>query len=68
MAEPSKLGFRQVMGSVASAFIGVQNGRNRERDFTKGRPRDFILMGLLFTLVFILSIWGVVGLVMRVAQ
>jgi hypothetical protein len=68
MAEQGKLRFRQVLGSVAAAFLGVQSGRNRERDFTQGRPRDFIVMGLLFTLVFILIIWGVVSLVMRVAQ
>lgn len=68
MADESKLGFRQVLGSVAAAFLGVQSGRNRERDFTQGRPRDFIVMGLLLTLVFVLTVWGVVSLVMRVAQ
>lgn len=68
MTEPTKLGFRHVLGSVASAFIGVQSHRNRERDFSHGRPRDFIVMGLLLTLVFVLVVWGVVSLVMRVAQ
>lgn len=68
MAEQPKLGFRQVLGSVAAAFIGVQSGRNRERDFSHGRPRDFIVMGLLLTLVFVLSVWGLVSLVMHVAK
>ena len=68
MAEKEKLRFRQVMGSVAAAFLGVQSGQNRERDFKLGRPRDFILMGLLFTLAFVLTVWGVVSLVMRIAQ
>lgn len=68
MAEQGKLGFRQVLGSVAAAFFGVQSGRNRERDFSHGRPRDFIVMGVLLTLVFVAVVWGVVSLVMRVAQ
>lgn len=68
MAKSQKLGLRQVIGSVAAAFIGVQSGRNRERDFTQGRPRDFIVMGLLFTLAFVLIVWGVVQLVVSVAQ
>ena len=49
-------------------IFGVQSGRNRERDFSHGRPRDFILMGILFTACFVLIVWGVVSLVMRVAQ
>lgn len=53
----------QVMWSTLAAFFGVQNSRNRERDFTKGRPGHFILMGLLMTLVFI----AVVMLAVKVA-
>lgn len=68
MSDQQRLSLRQVVGSVAAAFLGVQSGKNRERDFSKGRPRDFIVMGLLFTLLFILAIWGVVSLVMKLAQ
>ena len=68
MAEQQKLGFRQVLGSVAAAFLGVQSGRNRERDFNEGRPRDFIIVGLLLTLVFVLVVGGVVALVTNLAQ
>jgi hypothetical protein len=56
-----------MMSSVAAAFIGVQSSRNRERDFSHGRPRDFIVIGLLFTLLFVLLMWGVVALVMKLA-
>ena len=62
-----KLSFLQVLGSVMSSFLGVQKNETRERDFTRGRARDFIIVGILLTLVFILVVWGVVQVVMRVA-
>jgi len=67
MAEQKKLRLREIMSSVAAAFVGVQSGRNRERDFSHGRPRDFIIMGLVFTLLFVLLVGGVVALVMKLA-
>lgn len=62
-----KLSFLQVLGSVMSSFLGVQKNETRERDFTRGRARDFIIVGILLTLAFILVVWGVVQVVMRVA-
>lgn len=62
-----KLGFIQVLGSVIASFIGVQNNAKRERDFKRGRARDFILVGVLLTALFVLAVWGVVQLVMRAA-
>ena len=62
-----KLSFLQVLGSVLASFIGVQKDATRERDFKRGRARDFILVGILLTVVFILTVWGVVQLVMRLA-
>lgn len=66
-SEQEKLGFFQVLGSVLASFFGVQKNETRERDFRHGRARDFILVGLLLTLVFILTVWGVVQLVMHLA-
>jgi len=62
-----KLGFFQVLGSVLASFVGVQKDATRERDFKRGRPRDFILVGVLLTALFVLTIWGIVQLVMRLA-
>lgn len=62
-----KLSLLQVAGSVISSFVGVQKNANRERDFKRGRARDFIIVGVVLTLLFILAVWGVVQLVMRVA-
>ena len=65
--EDRKLGFFQVLGSVLASFIGVQKNATRERDFKRGRPRDFILVGLLLTALFVFAVWGVVQLVMKLA-
>ena len=62
-----KLKFHQVLRSVLSSFVGVQKNENRERDFKRGRARDFILVGVLVTVGFVLLIVGVVQLVMRLA-
>jgi hypothetical protein len=56
-----------VLGSVVASMFGVQSNRNREQDFTHGKPSQFIIVGLLVTTVFVLSIWGVVTLVMHLA-
>jgi hypothetical protein len=62
-----KVGFWEVLKSVLSAFFGVQNRRNRERDFSHGKPIHFIVVGLLATLLFVLTIFGVVRLVLWLA-
>jgi hypothetical protein len=60
--------FIQVIGSVLAAFFGVQSNKNRERDFKHGKASHFIIAGLLMTGVFVLLVWGVVRLVLRVAN
>ena len=62
-----KLSFLQVLGSVMSSFFGVQRNDTRERDFKHGRARDFIVVGALLTLLFVLAVWGVVQLVVGLA-
>jgi len=57
-------GFLDVMLSVMAAAFGVQNSKNRERDFTHGNPLAFIAAGLIFTLLFILTLVGIVNLVL----
>jgi len=60
-------GFFGVMKSVLSAFLGIQSAANHERDFSHGKPSHYILIGLLFTGLFILIVWGVVSLVLHLA-
>ena len=50
-------GFWSVMQSVGAAMIGVQSRKNRERDFTQGKPVHFIIGGLVGTALFLLVIW-----------
>jgi hypothetical protein len=47
---------RQTIASVAASFFGVQSSRNRARDFSRGKPLHFIVIGLLMTAVFIATI------------
>lgn len=57
----------QVIMSVLASFFGVQSQKNRERDFTRGKPSHYIIAGLILTIVFILVIWSVVRLVLSAA-
>ncbi|HZX15530.1 MAG TPA: DUF2970 domain-containing protein [Pseudomonas sp.] len=57
----------EMLQSVLSAAIGVQSGKNRSRDFSRGKPSHFIILGVLFTAVFVLVIFGVVKLVLHLA-
>lgn len=59
--------FWQMLLSVMAAAFGVQSGKNRERDFTHGKPSHFVIMGVLFTAVFVLTLFGIVQLVLHFA-
>ncbi|TRX74953.1 DUF2970 domain-containing protein [Pseudomonas mangiferae] len=59
--------FWQMLHSVLAAAFGVQSGKNRERDFTHGKPSHFIALGLLFTGVFVLVLYGLVQLILHFA-
>ena len=59
--------FLDVLGSVLASMFGVQSNRKREQDFTHGKPSQYIIIGLLVTVVFILTIWGLVSVVMKLA-
>ena len=55
---------RDVVGSVLSAAFGVQSSRNRERDFNSGSHRQFIIAGLIFTVLFVATLVVVVNVVL----
>jgi hypothetical protein len=65
--ENIQISFVQLLLSTLSAFIGVQSNANRERDFKYGKVSHFIAIGLLFGLVFILTLVSVVKIVMKVS-
>jgi len=62
------LSFVQVIGSTLAAAFGVQSSRNRERDFSRGRVSHFIVAGIIFTAVFVLTVVFVVRLVLSNAS
>ncbi len=67
--EPSenKTSLLQVIGSALSAAFGVQSERNRLRDFQAGSPKAFIIAGVAATVLFILTVYLVVRLVLAFA-
>ena len=62
--EQEKPSMLQVVGSVLSAFFGVQSEKNRQRDFGGGNPFVFIAVGVILTLLFVLVVWSVVQMVL----
>lgn len=61
------LSFREMLQSVLAAAFGVQSGKNRTRDFSRGKPSHFIILGVLFTAIFVLVLYGLVQLVLHFA-
>ena len=60
--------FWQMVHSVLAAALGVQSNRNRERDFTHGKPVHFLLLGAVFTVLFVVILFSVVQLVLYLAE
>jgi len=54
----------EVIKSVLAAACGVQSNEKRERDFTHGKPMQYIVIGLVFTLTLVLAIFVLVKLVL----
>ncbi|MBS7660456.1 DUF2970 domain-containing protein [Pseudomonas lalucatii] len=61
------LTLREMLQSVLAAALGVQSSKHRLRDFSRGKPSHFIVLGVLFTLVFVLLLVAVVKLVLHLA-
>ena len=58
----------QVATSVMWAFLGVQKDEVRRRDLSRGKPIQFIIIGIAATVLFIMAVIGVVSLVLSFAQ
>jgi len=63
-----KQSFGAVIASVLSAFFGVQSSKKHEEDSTKGRARDYIIVGLIGTMLFVGILVTIVKLVLHFAQ
>lgn len=67
-APKKKLSPMQLLSSLAAGAVGVQSGKNRERDFQSASLPAFIIGGIIFTLIFIGSIVGVVHYFLSTAK
>jgi len=61
--ESEDLTLLQVMGSVFAAGFGVQSKDRKVRDFTRGKPLQFVIAGLVFTLAFLFGLITIVNLI-----
>ena len=60
-------GLLDVARSVLWAMLGVQKQQNYERDFTRGKPWQYIVVGLVAVTIFILLIVVVVNIALSSA-
>jgi hypothetical protein len=65
---PRRQSLFSVFRSVLASMFGVQSSRKHEEDFGHGKPSTYIIVGLIATVLFVLAVWGVVQLVVRLAQ
>lgn len=63
-ADAAPLSFWEMLTSTLWAVLGVQNSKNRERDFSRGKAIHFIYFGIGFTVVFVIGMILLVKLVL----
>lgn len=63
----SRPNFWQMCFSVLAALFGVQSEQARARDFTHGNPLPYIAIGIVFLILFVLSIALVVRVILTLA-
>lgn len=56
-----------VVKSVLASFFGVQSDKNRKRDFEQGSPAQFIIVGLVLTILFIVGMILIVKIILASA-
>lgn len=59
----SSPGLLHVIKSVIAAGIGVQSNKNREIDFEHGSLPSYLIVGFIFTLLFIIALIFIVSIV-----
>lgn len=57
-------GFFSLLQSVVGAAFGVQSEKKRQEDFQHGKPGDYIALGVVFVIVFIITLIVVVNMVL----
>ncbi len=62
-ADSRKPRFIDIVKSTLAAAAGVQSNKNRERDFAHGNILAYVVSGLIFTVLFIMTVVMVVNIV-----
>lgn len=60
-------GFLSLIQSVIAAAFGVQSEKKRQQDFQHGKPGDYIALGIVFVVLFIITLIVVVNMVLSSA-
>jgi hypothetical protein len=60
----NKPGLRQILKAVFGAFIGVQSEQQRQQDFQANSPLPYIIVGVIFTLCFVVGLILIVRVVL----
>jgi len=63
--DSEKLTLWEIICSVLAAAFGVQSDKNRRRDFSKAKPSTFVIAGVIFTLLFVITLVGLVKLILN---
>lgn len=53
---PRRPGVFKVIQSILAGAFGVQSDRRREEDFSSGSPVTYIVAGIVFVLIFVVTI------------
>ena len=59
--------FWQIVFSTFAAAFGVQSSKNRERDFKHGSIKVYATAGVIFTVMFVLTVVFIVKQVLKAA-
>ena len=67
--QPTKkpLSLAHIIGSTIGAAFGVRNSNAHEEDFAKAKASTYIIAGVVFTALFVLTVVAVVKLVLSSA-
>lgn len=53
----------EVASSCLAAAFGIQNKANKERDFSRGKPMQFVIVGVVFTVLFLTTVITIVSFI-----
>jgi hypothetical protein len=62
--EEKSLSLIQTIKSVLWAMLGIQSRENLKRDFSHGSARNFIVTGLIFVILFVITLILIVKFVL----